>query len=359
MRRIIAVTVAGLVCLLGLGVPAANADEPTDQTGEPPAAITDAATTLTLSKDDYSQNHRSGSVTVKVKTSADSWTAQADAAWVTLSAASGVSGDKVVVTLDANATVVARSAVVTFAAGDQTASLTLNQKAAPASLTLGQPESQDLTYPVSGWCGFAALVAVDTNQGTWGVQPKEDYDWLKVMPGNSYFTVIVMQNSGKARTGTIKVVAGDASQTLKIKQDAAPQLSLSRKNWTANSAGDSATIKVKSPDLASLGCGDPSPDGQTTWTAEITSGGDWLSVSSLEGQDGDQVTLTAAQNPDPKTKRTAVVSFTNGFNTVDLTVTQKEPFDFSNVTNWLNSLFQQILAVIFSWFQTVSLPTVG
>ncbi|MDR1266313.1 MAG: hypothetical protein LBK42_12355 [Propionibacteriaceae bacterium] len=344
---------AGLVCILGLGVPAANADEPVDQ----PAATTEAPTTLTLSKDDYSQNHRSGSVTVKVKTSAESWTAQAGADWVTLSVASGVSGDKVVVTLDANATIVARSAVVTFTAGDQTASLSLNQKAAPATLTLGQPESQDVTYPVSGWCGFAALVAVDTNQGIWGVQTKDDYDWLTVMPGNSYFTVIVMQNSGKARTGTIKVVAGDASQTIKIKQDAAPQLSLSRKNWTADSAGASTTIKVKSPDPATLGCGDWSVD--QTWTAEIKSGGDWLAVSSLGGNDGDEVTLVADQNPDPKIKRTAVVSFSNGFNTVDLTVTQKEPVNFSGVSNWLNALFQQILAIILSWFQALPTLTLG
>ncbi|MDR1807622.1 MAG: BACON domain-containing protein [Propionibacteriaceae bacterium] len=350
MRKTIAAGVAGLVFLLGLGVPTAAADDAvdtppadtttttdtpttTDPTPEPPAP-----TTLKLSRAKYTHNYKADKATVKVTTNAESFTIAADQDWVTLSAASGVSGDRVTINLADNLGD-ARTATITVTAGDQTATIAVSQGAAPATIIVGSE-----TLEVE-WGGATAGVSVETNQPTWAATSNKDWVTVTVDPAATAVTLTVAENTGAARTATVTVKAGNAKETIKVKQAAGPVLKLSKKLWTADNAGETVTIKVTSPYVG--------------WTASVSEGADWLTVSQASGEDGAEVTLTAAENPDTSTVRKATVTFTNGYNSVDVNVTQRQPITFANIAAVVTNLLNQILAVIQSMLSGLTTPAAG
>jgi hypothetical protein len=326
MRKTLAAGVAGLVFFLGFGVPAAVADDtPTDD------STPTAATTLKLARTTYSHNYKAASVAVKVTTNAESWSATDDADWVSVTPASGASGDKATIAITDNLGA-ERTATVTVTAGDTTATVKVTQKAAPETLVLAPTGVWQAPYD-----GAEQTVTATTNaDGGWTAATKTD--WLTVAgasgaSGDS-FKVTAAANDGKARLGSVTVTAGAQKKTYWVKQEAGPILKLSRATWTASEDGASVAVKVTSPHV--------------NWTATVSDGATWLHVEPATGADGAKFTLTADENPTKNATRTATVTVTNGHNTDTLQVTQRHVVSFLSI---LSQLLQQLfgsLGLLFS-----------
>jgi len=335
MRKPLAVGLASLVLLLGLGLPTVTASE----------SQAAPATKIKLSKNKLDTNYKDDSTTFKVKTDGGTWTATAADSWVQVTPTSG--GDNTVVTVhvDANtvtddATSVPRTSSVTFTSGLASATFAISQEAEPyINLSPGGTWSAD-------WQGGSLVVTTDTR----GTQPGSDCDfkvsaddWLSVGPytydaatGKGSFTVTAAQNLDKSRNGWVKITCGDAKGKLKVKQADGPYLDLLPRNWIVSNDGASTKIRVRSP-LAD-------------WTAQVTAGSDWLAISDTQGTDGQWVTVTAQPNT-AGGQRVGTIHFVNGWNQIDLTVTQSNAglspavFDFGSITQLIRSIITT-LAII-------------
>jgi len=314
MRKIFAAGLAGVVFLLGFGVPAAQADEEPGDT--PPAE-----TTLKVSRANYSPNYKAAtSANVRVTTNAASWAATDDADWVTLSATSGASGGVFKISVTQN-TGDERIATVTVTAGTKSAVINVTQGAVPPTVSLNPAEAWTPT-----WQASSTEITVTSNMGE-GWTATSSKAWLTVTASGASggkATLKVAENTGAARLATVTFKSGTAKATLRVKQSTGPMLVLGRALVYLSNEGQSDSVTIYSPGA--------------NWAATVTSGSEWLHISPATGADKEKITLTADPNPND-TQRQAVVHVTNGYNAKDLKVTQRKPFDFA-------SAFKSLLCTI-------------
>lgn len=126
---------------------------------------------ISLSSSSASIAKEGGSASVTVTSSAD-WTASASASWISLSKSSGSSGESVTVTVPANEGT-ARSAYVTFTAGDVSAKLVVGQDGESGGGTISSDDTEDSDDNVANtefdrtiyitWASSGATVTGDGN----------------------------------------------------------------------------------------------------------------------------------------------------------------------------------------------------
>ena len=141
MKNISYFTVVFLL-LLGCGSNTPNDDEP------PPAA----EVFLSVNPSDFSIKAEGGTQTIAV-TSNTNWTVSYDAEWCTISSKSGSSGrEDVTITVAINETESARSAELTFTAGNVIKKCVVNQQPKPSfvpegyTLSVGQKDERCLLF---------------------------------------------------------------------------------------------------------------------------------------------------------------------------------------------------------------------
>jgi hypothetical protein len=185
-------------------------------------AAASPASSLTLSSLSLTFSAAGSSQSISV-TSNVGWTATGNAAWVTVSPASGSNNGAVSVTTAAN-TGDARTASVTLAGGGLTRTVDIRQAAAaapPASSLTVSPTS--LTFAATG---SSQSIAVASNV-SWTAAGSAA--WVTVSPasGSNNGTVSVTaaaNTAGDARTATITLTGDSITQTVSVTQGAAQQI---------------------------------------------------------------------------------------------------------------------------------------
>jgi hypothetical protein len=206
------------------------------------------------------------------------WTASSNAAWISITAGTSGSGSgSVAFTVAAN-TGPARSGTLTIAGETYTVS-----QAAGCAFSIS-PTSQS----VGAGGGPGAAIAVTTAAGcSW--TSSSNASWITVTSGgsgsgNGSVAFTVSANPGAARSGTITI----AGQTFTVSQAAAVSActySISRESQAFDRKKDDGSVTV----TAGAGC---------AWTAAVTSGDSWISITSgTSGTGNGTVTYSVANNP--------------------------------------------------------------
>ena len=271
-----------------------------DEAKEVKAEITVEQTQISLSGE---KNSRSVGVTAS-----GAWTAQTDAAWCKAAKA----GDAVLITVEKNDRSASRSATVTLQCSTAQATISVLQNALASKVAFSQNEIiVDATQLET-----SVNLSADTK---WEITIPEGDDWIHAAPtqgeGNATVVISMTQNElAKLRESTLTLsytdkASGETKQlALTVKQKAIrAQLSLSETSMSISHNQGDYTVT-----LTAMGM----------WSAKVTEGQQWLSVSPSEGLSGEQtITLSAEANPGHEL-RNAVVRFSgqeNKFATLRIT----------------------------------------
>jgi hypothetical protein len=228
----------------------------------------------------------SGSVSVSVNSTTCSWTASSNAAWLTVSPASGTGNATISYSYQANPNAATRSAAVTV--GGQV--LTVTQAAAPCSFSLS---ASSASVPSTAGNGTFSLTANGTTC-TWTAS--SNAAWLAISPangtGNATITYTYSANPNTtSRSATI--TAG--GQAFTINQAAAAcsfTLSASSASVPSSAGNGSLSITANGANCA--------------WTA--SSNVSWLTVSPASGTGSGTVTYTYQANPNASSRSALVTA---------------------------------------------------
>jgi len=172
-----------------------------------------ALTILTVTPSNRSATKDSGSTTFTVESNTN-WTVSDNAAWLTVSPASGNNNGTLTATYSENTTTSQRTGTITVTGGGKTSKVNVTQAARPIILAV-TPSNQFVTYG-SGSKTFT--VESNTN---WTVS--DNAAWLTVDPtsGDSNGTLIATYSentTASQRIGTITVTGGGISRTVTVTQ---------------------------------------------------------------------------------------------------------------------------------------------
>ena len=262
--------------------------------------------TVSLSQTTWAPSASGDNTSVTVTSNLPSWQATSNQSWLVVSPASGISGNQLTVSAQANNTGLARTATVLVTAGTATATLSVTQ---PGGVVITPTVSLSQTTWTPTANADSLSLAVMTNLPSW--QATSDATWLTADPATGTIatplTVSVQaNNTGADRTATLLVTAGTATATLTVTQRAVTAtVSLSQASWTPTAAGYSVNVTVTT--------------NQPSWHA--SSDQTWVSVNPASGVNGGQLTLSVQANNTGVT-RVANILVTAGAASTGLTVTQ-------------------------------------
>ena len=262
-----------------------------------------------------------GSTSVSV-TSNTTWSASSDAAWLTVSPASGFNNGSATLSAQANTASASRSATVTFTTTSGSPQVTRTVSVTQPGVAVVTPS---LTLNLSSWSVPSASagstpVSVTSNT-SWSVS--SNAAWLTASPtagsANGSVTLSAQANtatSARSATVTFTTTSGSpqVTRTVSVTQPAAavvtPVLTVGLSSWTVPSASAGSTLVALTSN--------------TTWG--VSSNAAWLTVSPSSGIGDGSVSLSAQANT-ATTARSATVTFvtTSGSPQVTRTVSVTQP----------------------------------
>jgi uncharacterized protein (TIGR02145 family) len=194
MKKIFALMLAAAILFVGC-----KEDEPNYELSVAPAGIS-----ATASADNYT-------ITV---TGNVSWSATANAEWLSITPASGTNDGTITVRVSANAAPAERTATVTVAGDGLSETVTVTQTGAAAILEV------DNTAIAAGSAAGSYAIAITSNTAWTAAKSAE---WLTLNPasgnGNGTLTVAVSTNTTTdTRTATVTLTAGNLSKTVTVSQ---------------------------------------------------------------------------------------------------------------------------------------------
>ena len=221
------------------------------------------------------------------------WTVavQGAPAWVSVSPSSGTNAGTVNVTYSASSGSV-RTATIRFSA--------TGVQGSPADVQVSQAASTEPYLAVSpASLSFSATLStqsfsvVNTGGGTltWTAAVQGGATWISINPssgtGNNSVSVTGSANSGASRSGTVRVTAGAAQGSPKdvtITQASGtvptPILTVTPTSFSFTKTGGTQTLNISN-----------TGGGTLSWTAAVTSGASWLSLSTASGTGNATVTV--------------------------------------------------------------------
>ena len=243
----------------------------------------------------------SGSTTFSV-TSNISWTASADAGWLSVSPTNGTNGGTITATYSANTSTSQRVGTIIVSGGGLTKTVKVTQLGTSSSL-LVSPSNQDVSNS-SGDTKYSVISNV-----IWTVS--NDADWLSVTPtngtNNDTLTASYSKNTSTSqRVGTITVSSGGGlTRTVTVTQlGTSSSLLVSPSNQdVSNSSGDTKYSVISN----------------VIWT--VSNDADWLSVTPTNGTNNDTLTASYSKNTSTS-QRVGTITVSGGGLTRTVTVTQ-------------------------------------
>jgi hypothetical protein len=262
--------------------------------------------TLTTDKTAIPAAYTAGNYSVAITSNA-AWTAAVNTAatWCTVSPASGTGNGAVSVNVAANPMAVQRAATVTLAAGTLTKQVSVTQAGASPTLSV------DKTAIPAAYTAGNYSIAVTSN-ATWTVTKTAAATWCTVSPasgtGNGAVSVIVAANPmAEQRAATVTLTAGTLTKQVSVTQaGASPTLSVDKTAIPAAYTAGNYAIAVTS---------------NTAWTAIVSAGATWCTLSNASATGNGTVTVTVAANPLFES-RAATLTVTAGTLTKQVAVTQ-------------------------------------
>ncbi|MCP1382705.1 BACON domain-containing protein [Runella salmonicolor] len=270
--------------------------------------VTAEATTLTLSATTraVSVSGEQGSFSLTTNTN---WTARSNANWLKISPVSGNAGSNLPInyTAEANTNTAARTGIITFTAGTQTATFTVTQAGIAPSLSVSS------TTPATIGASGATLALSVISNLSWSVTKSANSDWITISPisgtGNQNVSVTASANAATTeRSATLTFSAtGVANVVVTIRQAGAnASLSLSATTRALPVSGEQGSFNLTT---------------NTNWTA--SSNANWLKISPVSGNAGSSLPINYTAEANTNTAaRTGIITFTAGTQTATFTVTQ-------------------------------------
>jgi uncharacterized protein (TIGR02145 family) len=251
-----------------------------------------------------------GSYTITI-TGNQPWTAAVSggATWCTVSPAAGEGDGEVTVTVAASTADAPRVTVVAFTAGAITRAASVLQAAVVHTAAIGAPidapaEASNYTVSVTG-------------NSTWTVAVSAGATWCTVSPdagnGDGEVTIALTENLVTSpRSATVTFTVGAMVMTVNVTQAAAAII---------------LAIDVSEPIAAPAAAGTypVTVTSNSTWTAGVSAGATWCTVSPAAGEGDGTVTISLAESA-ADAPRTATVTFTAGTESRTATLIQ----DISN-----------------------------
>ncbi len=284
--------------------------------------------TLSVSPSNQNVSKDTGSTSFNVSnTGAETmpWTAAVTAGGSWLSITSGVSGSNsgtIMCSFTANTSSTSRTATIRVTASGASGSpvdVTVTQAGSPALSV--SPSNQS----VSKDSGTITFSVSNTGTGTmpWSAAVTSGGSWLSItsgVSGSNSGTItcsFTANTSSTSRTATIRVTASGATGSpvdVTVAQAGSPALSVSPSNQNVSKDTGSTSFNVSNTGAGTM-----------PWTAAVTSGGSWLSITSgASGSNSGTITCSFTANTST-TSRTATIRVTANSATgspVDVTVTQ-------------------------------------
>ena len=124
------------------------------------------------------------------------------------------------------------------------------------------------TVNVAVKCEVKSLATLVYNEGE---------DWILMLPralwGDGLLTFMIKEYEGvfEDRTATVTIVAGNETKTIKIIQKRASKVGLELKAVSVPHAGGDFSVNVEA---------------NVAWSAEVISGGDWITLTKATGGEG-------------------------------------------------------------------------
>lgn len=241
--------------------------------------------TLSIGRTTWDAEAAGGAAGFYVYTNQPGWTASADQSWLTVSKASGVTGDWLEVRAAANPSAVQRTGVVTVKAGTASATFSVTQKGGQVTPVITVDNTACNVGPDRGECSFT----VTTNQATWTASA--DGSWFTLSPtsgvsGTRVTVAIGANTSTSARTGTITLSAGTATVRFTITQTGATPVNTNDDvplagNWTGRNGG--ATIGKYRPSTSTFMLRNSNTTGPADITVAFGQAGDKPVVGDWDG----------------------------------------------------------------------------
>ena len=237
---------------------------------------------LTVDRTNLRYNPSGGSMTVNVTSNID-WDVEVVGGgdWLSVSPFKGNGDVSLTVTATENSNPCPRTATITVSGGGLTQTIEVYQEGV-AYLPV---DRTNLRYSPAG----GRMTVNVTSNIDWDVEVVGGGDWLSVSPlkgnGDVSLTVTATENANLSPREAIIIINGSClSQTIEIYQEGTANLTVDRTNLHYNPSGGSMTVNVTS---------------NIDWDVEVVGGGDWLSVSPLEGKGNGSLTVTVAEYSSP------------------------------------------------------------
>jgi stress response protein SCP2 len=273
--------------------------------------------TLSVAPSGISAEYSAGSYYLTIYSNT-AWEITVDAAatWCTVNLASATGNRTIVVNTEANTLASARVATLTISTGTLIQQITVTQAVMPIlEVTRTVINLPDVT---------SATEVFVTSNGTWTATVSSGYTWctLGIINATGKLTVNVARNTmQEPRSATVTVTSGSLSLLISVTQEgAAPTLSVSPFTLSAETNAASYTMFVYYNSTNS------------TWTAAVSSGATWCTLTDDNGTGtgNGTVTVNVAQNTMAAT-RAATVTVTSGTLTRAAVVTQAAAAPVLNV----------------------------
>jgi hypothetical protein len=267
--------------------------------------------TLSSTSQSASADGGSSSINVTLSSGSCGWTAQSDAAWITLSNNSGSGTAALGFAVGANTSTDSRTGRITVNWTGGSSQLTVTQTGAtPPGPTVCTYtiDPVAVTAPAGGVSG-QSTVTVTGSDCSWSARSNQG--WIRITSGNSgtgtgTISYTVDAHTGAERFGRIIVTHTAGTTDIGFTQNAPCPVSLNPTSNAVGSAGGSFSAAF----TTSIGC---------AWSA--ASNASWLTIASATSGTGD-ATISYSVAANSGTARTGQITVTASGSTVQLTVTQ-------------------------------------
>jgi hypothetical protein len=282
-------------------------------------AVTQAAAGLVLNVDKTTIEAGTNAANYSIGvTSNATWTAtvSSGASWCTLTNANATGNGNITVNVAENPTIETRTATVSVTSGTLTRAVAVTQTAATPELNVNMTAINVGSYATSEQLFV-------TSSSTWTASVSSSASWCTLVnangSGNGAITVNVAANVIAAtRVTTVTVTSGTLTKTVTVTQ-AAAELIFEVDKTTINATINNSAYRV-------------AVTTNNTWTATVSSGASWCTLTNDNGNGNGTVTVNVAANSTIVT-RTAAVTITSGTLTKTINVMQAAAALVLNVDN--------------------------
>lgn len=263
-----------------------------------------AGATITLDKTTQSVDAAANSFNVQVTTNGSAWSTSGVPEWITLSLTLGTDSGVVAVSSQANPTTSSRSAKITFTSGSATQTLTVTQTGTIIDFDI-TPNSKTVQATANSFD-----LKVSTNGVSWNASNIPGWVTLSSITGSGVKTIVVScqeNSSSSPRTATITFTSEIATETLTLTQNGAgATISLDKTTQLVEATTNSFKVQVTTNDASWSTSGIPS----------------WITLDPTASI-GNRAVNVSCQANTTTSSRTATITFTSGYSTQTLIVTQK------------------------------------